>query len=194
LICSISRFSGSIPEDCFGIAATDQQNRLAAFKQAPAQGLFGLLASARHEIVHSNNRVVLIVTAAERRNELFSFVGTAVDTAGVSVMVIGAIIATARFLLKGQADALSAYRVCRQDLGRAILLGLESLVAGDIIRTVVVHPTLDNLLVLAVIVLIRTFLSTTLQLEVEGHWRWQQSHSSEMKVQRIKDEQGRGTM
>jgi uncharacterized membrane protein len=108
--------------------------------------------------------------------------------------VIGAIIATARFLLKGQADALSAYRVCRQDLGRAILLGLESLVAGDIIRTVVVHPTLDNLLVLAVIVLIRTFLSTTLQLEVEGHWRWQQSHSSEMKVQRIKDEQGRGTM
>jgi uncharacterized membrane protein len=58
------------------------------------------------------------------------FAGTAVDTAGVSVMVIGAIIATARFLLKSQADALNAYRVCRQDLGRAILLGLEFLVAG----------------------------------------------------------------
>jgi uncharacterized membrane protein len=66
----------------------------------------------------------------------YEFVGTAVDTAGVSVMVIGAIIATARFLLKSQTDALSAYRVCRQDLGRAILLGLEFLVAGDIIRTV----------------------------------------------------------
>jgi uncharacterized membrane protein len=72
--------------------------------------------------------------------------------------------------LKSQTDALSAYRVCRQDLGRAILLGLEFLVVGDIIRTVVVHPTLDNLLVLAIIVLIRTFLSVTLQLEVAGHW------------------------
>jgi hypothetical protein len=49
-----------------------------------------------------------------------------------------------------------------------ILLGLEFLVAGDIIRTVVVHPTLDNLIVLAIIVVIRTFLSVTLQLEVEG--------------------------
>jgi uncharacterized membrane protein len=66
-------------------------------------------------------------------------------------MVIGAIIAAARFLLKSQADVLNAYRVCRQDLGRAILLGLEFLVAGDIIRTVVVHPTLDNLIVLAII-------------------------------------------
>ena len=84
----------------------------------------------------------------ERFREMMEFVGTAVDTAGVSVMVLGAIIATARFLLKSQADALNAYRVCRQDLGRAILLGLEFLVAGDIIRTVVVHPTLDNLIVL----------------------------------------------
>jgi uncharacterized membrane protein len=110
-------------------------------------------------------------------------------------MVIGAIIATARFLLKSQSDALSAYRVCRQDLGRAILLGLEFLLAGDIIRTVVVHPTLDNLLVLAVIVLIRTFLSVTLQLEVEGHWPWQQpQHISDMKVEKIKDAEGRGSM
>jgi uncharacterized membrane protein len=82
-------------------------------------------------------------------------------------MVIGAIIATARFLLKSQADALNAYRVGRQDLGRAILLGLEFLVAGDIIRPVVVHPTLENLIVLAIIALIRAFLSITLQLEVE---------------------------
>jgi uncharacterized membrane protein len=83
-------------------------------------------------------------TAMERFREIMEFVGTAVDTAGVSVMVIGAIIATVRFLLKSQTDGLNAYRVCRQDLGRAILLGLEFLVAGDIIRTVVVHPTLDK--------------------------------------------------
>ena len=107
-------------------------------------------------------------------------------------MVIGAIIATARFLVKSQADALNAYRVCRQDLGRAILLGLEFLVAGDIIRTVVVHPTLDNLIVLAIIVVIRTFLSITLQLEVEGHWPWQHPHISDTKVERIAEEEGRG--
>ena len=121
-------------------------------------------------------------------------VGTAVDTAGVSIMVIGAVIATARFLLKSQADALNAYRVCRQDLGRAILLGLEFLVAEDIIRTVVVHPTLDNLIVLALIVLIRTFLSITLQLEVEGHWPWQHPDISGTKVERIKEQEGRGKL
>lgn len=74
------------------------------------------------------------------------------------------------------------------------LLGLEFLVAGDIIRTVVVHPTLDNLIVLAIIVLIRTFLSVTLQLEVEGHWPWQHPYTSDIKVERIKNEQGRGSM
>ena len=65
-------------------------------------------------------------------------------------MVIGAIIATARFLLKSQADALNAYRVCRQDLGRAILLGHYS----DYGRP----STLDNLVVLALIVVIRTLI------------------------------------
>jgi hypothetical protein len=67
------------------------------------------------------------------------------------------------------------------DLGRAILLGLEFLVAGDIIRTVVVHPTLDNLIVLAIIVVIRTLLSVTLQLEFEGHWPWQHPGVSNTK-------------
>jgi len=109
-------------------------------------------------------------------------------------MVIGAIIATTRFLLKSQADALNAYHVCRQDLGRAILLGLEFLVAGDIIRTVVVHPTLDNLIVLVIIVVIRTFLSITLQLEVEGHCPWQHHDISGTKVARIKEQEGRGSL
>ena len=90
---------------------------------------------------------------------------------------------------------MNAYRVCRQDLGRAILLGLEFLVAGDIIRTVVVHPTLDNLIVLAIIVVIRTLLSVTLQLEFEGHWPWQHPGVSKTrKVERIKEEEGRGAL
>jgi uncharacterized membrane protein len=95
--------------------------------------------------------------------------GNAVDTASVSVTVIGAIMATARFLFRRHADTIGAYRLCRQDMGQSILLGLEFLVAGDIIRTVVVH----NVIVLGLIVLIRTFLSLALQLEVEGRWPWQ---------------------
>jgi uncharacterized membrane protein len=98
-------------------------------------------------------------------------VGTVVHTAGVSVMLIGALIATARFLFRRHGDTIGACRLCRQDMGRSILLGLEFLVAGDIIRTVVVHPSLDN--VLGLIVLIRTFLSLALELEVEGRWPWQ---------------------
>jgi uncharacterized membrane protein len=66
--------------------------------------------------------------------------------------------------------ALSALR---QDLGRAILLGLEVLVAADIIRTVAFTPTMESVLILAMIVAIRTFLSWSLALELEGRWPWQ---------------------
>lgn len=65
------------------------------------------------------------------------------------------------------------YRRFRQDLGRGILLGLEFLVAADIIRTVAVVPTLEGVLALGLIVLIRTFLSMALQVELEGRWPWQ---------------------
>jgi len=63
-------------------------------------------------------------------------------------------------------------------VGRAILLGFEFLIAGDIIWTVVVAPTLENILILGLIVLIRTFLSRAIQLEVEGHWPWQRSEEA----------------
>ena len=102
---------------------------------------------------------------------LLEAVGTGVDAAGVAVIVFGACYATAVFLRKlKEADA---YAIYRQTLGRAILLGLEFLVAGDIIRTVAVSPTLSNVIVLGAIVLIQTFLSTSLQLEIEGIWPWQ---------------------
>lgn len=99
-------------------------------------------------------------------------VGTAVDAAGVLIVVVGALLATVRFVQSEVARIDDAYRRYRQALGRAILLGLEFLVAGDIIRTVVVAPTLDNVIVLALIVLIRTFLSMALELELEGHFPW----------------------
>ena len=69
------------------------------------------------------------------------------------------------------------YRLFRGQLGRAILVGLELLVAADIIRTVAVTPTLESVAVLAGIVVIRTFLSWSLELEISGRWPWQTRRS-----------------
>ena len=107
--------------------------------------------------------------------DLMEAIGTAVDAAGVLVIAAGVLLATGRLLFYRPREPGQSYRLYRQDLGRAILLGLEFLVAADIIRTVVVAPTLENVLILGLIVLIRTFLSIALQLEVEGRWPWQRA-------------------
>lgn len=101
-------------------------------------------------------------------------IGNAIDIFGVLIMVTGIIGATIWFFILIQREgAGKAYTGYRQTVGRAILLGLEFLVAGDIIRTVAVAPSLVNVAALAGIVLIRTILSFALQLEVEGRWPWQ---------------------
>ena len=103
-----------------------------------------------------------------------AIIGYTIEAFGVLVMIIGACISTLFFVLKyRELDARTAYKKYRQDLGRSIILGLEFLIAGDIIRTVVVAETLQNVGILALIVLIRSFLSVTLHLEVEGRWPWQ---------------------
>lgn len=98
-----------------------------------------------------------------------------IDGFGVLIIVVGAAISTARFLPK---RTYASYGKYRQDLGRSILLGLEILIAGDIIRTVVVAPTLENVIVLGIIVLIRIVLSISLHMEIEGRWPWQQAGKS----------------
>lgn len=96
-----------------------------------------------------------------------------VEIAGVALILIGAAAATVRFVVRWFAIGLGdAYREYRQHLGRAILLGLEFLVAGDIINTVAVDPTFRSVGVLAGIVAIRTFLSFSLEVEIEGRWPW----------------------
>lgn len=105
--------------------------------------------------------------------ELIELTGRVLDAVGIFVMVFGAVIASVRFAARRKLSGIDRYRTYRQDLGRAILLGLEFLIAGDIIRTVGIAPTLDGVLILALIVVIRTFLSVALQLEVEGRWPWQ---------------------
>lgn len=99
-------------------------------------------------------------------------IGTAIDGVGVFIVAAGALVATARLLVRRSHNIGNYYSSYRQDIGRAILLGLEFLIAGDIIRTVVVAPTIQNVLVLGLIVLIRTFLSLSLQLEIEGRLPW----------------------
>lgn len=102
-------------------------------------------------------------------------VGLAVDAVGVAVIVLAigmAGVAFARGLNSGLPFEAS-YRSLRQSIGRGILLGLELLVAGDIIRTVAIAPTFSSVGVLAGIVLIRTFLSFSLEVELTGRWPWQ---------------------
>jgi uncharacterized membrane protein len=108
----------------------------------------------------------------EHYRQIMDVVGTSVDGIGVFIVVGGVLVATARLVLHRAKSAGNYYSLYRQDVGRAILLGLEFLIAGDIIRTVVVAPTLQNVLVLGLIVLIRTFLSLSLQLEIEGKLPW----------------------
>src|SRR5208283_474672 len=114
----------------------------------------------------------------EYYHALMSNIGTAVDAVGVLVIVVGAIFATGRFFVRRHSGSGQPYRLFRQDLGRAILLGLEFLIAADIIQTVIVAPTLENVMIIGLIVMIRTFLIMALQLEVEGRWPWQRDEEA----------------
>jgi uncharacterized membrane protein len=106
--------------------------------------------------------------------EVIEAIGKVIDAVGVAVIAGGAVLAVFMTLGKGRREEGGAYDFFRRRLGRAILLGLEFLVAADIIRTVAVTPTAESILVLAGIVLIRTFLSFSLQMEMTGAWPWQQ--------------------
>jgi uncharacterized membrane protein len=104
----------------------------------------------------------------------FESASIAFEVLGVAAIVIGAIVAflaSARILVRDR-DGMGAYDAIKRIFGRSVLMGLEILVAADIIRTVAVDPTLDNLYVLGLLVLIRTFLSWSLDVELEGMWPW----------------------
>jgi len=106
---------------------------------------------------------------------LIGWITHAVEAAGIGIIVIGAFGSLAIFLsrlVRGQPREANV-AAFRSSLGRSILLGLEFLVAADIINTVGVEPTLQSLSVLAGIVLIRTFLSFSLEVEIDGRWPWQ---------------------
>lgn len=110
---------------------------------------------------------------------IIHFVTRGIEIVGTAIIVVGAAAALIRFVVMmlrrpAGGDAVAGFR---SELGRAILLGLEFLVAADIINTVAIEPTLGSLAVLGGIVLIRTFLSFSLEVEIEGRWPWQRQNA-----------------
>ena len=115
--------------------------------------------------------------------EAMAMARAAIEWAALGIEMLGALVivvgvlrvaitrGTVRFLLK--VDEPAAYDSYKHQIGRSLLLGLEFLVAGDVVRTVALEPTLLNVAVLGLLVLVRTFLAWTLSVEIEGRWPWQ---------------------
>ena len=114
-------------------------------------------------------------------SNLESYLGTAgqiIETIGVVCIIAGFILSTAWFVARlRQGSAMDAYDGYRKDLGRSIMLGLEFLIAGDIIRTIIVEQTLNSAATLAVIVAIRIVLSLSLEYELEDRTPWKREKS-----------------
>jgi uncharacterized membrane protein len=111
---------------------------------------------------------------------LIHLVTRVVEIVGTAIIVVGSFGALAVFLVRMVRRAVPRDQLVsrfRSSLGQSILLGLEFLVAADIINTVAVEPTIRSLIVLAGIVLIRTFLSFSLEVEIEGRWPWRKDAS-----------------
>jgi uncharacterized membrane protein len=112
-------------------------------------------------------------------NQAADVVGTGFQVVGIAVLVVGSLLAFVMYLraLPRRRDMPAAYSDLRRDLGKTILVGLELLVAADIISSVAINPTFATIGVLGLIVLIRTFLSWSLEVEVSGRWPWQSSRA-----------------
>ena len=108
-------------------------------------------------------------------SHVISVIAEVIEVVGVVVIAAGVVIGIGLFAwdLLRQAPIRDAYTRLRTFLGRSLLLGLEFLVAGDIIKTVAIEPTRDSVIVLAIIVLVRTVLSLSIDVEIDGRWPWQ---------------------
>ncbi len=114
----------------------------------------------------------------ENINIYIDYIAKIMEAIGVLTIFIGSIIAIAKYLLGIKSKNTSkSYTDLRQSVGKSILLGLEILIAADIMATVVTEPSLLSVSILGLIVLIRTFLSLSLQVELEGKFPWQKSKS-----------------
>lgn len=108
----------------------------------------------------------------ETIKQFTEWAATGIEVATVVVIVLATLVGSARFLITANQRVPDAFKQYRARLGKMLILSLELLVAADIIRTVALEPTLMNAAVLGLLVLIRTFLSWSLSVEIEGHWPW----------------------
>ena len=113
------------------------------------------------------------------------------EAAGVAVLIIGSGAALIAYLTAlGHGRSREAYERARQTVGRSILLGLEVLIIADIVQTITIDPTLENAAALGVLVLVRTFLSFSLEVELEGSLPWRRApHPSSPGGQDAVDEE-----
>ncbi|MDQ3034768.1 MAG: DUF1622 domain-containing protein [Myxococcota bacterium] len=98
-----------------------------------------------------------------------------IEIVGVGAIVIGLLLASIRFAVDESRGREHAYTRYRTGMGRTLLLGLELLVAADIVSSVAVELRIETIGVLAILVVVRTFLAWSLEVEIEGRWPWQQS-------------------
>lgn len=98
---------------------------------------------------------------------------TGIELVTILLIIIASVFGTIRFLLHLNRTVPDAYKQYKVHLGKMLILALEFMVAADIIRTVALDQTLNNVLILGLLVAIRTFLSWSLTLEIEGRWPWQ---------------------
>ncbi len=110
--------------------------------------------------------------------KIVEHVGGAIDVAGVAVIVVGCIISCSLYFGHVARRADQAYQDLRNNLGRSILIGLEFLVAGDIVKTIAITPNAQHVAALAGVVAIRTFLSLSLTVEMTGRWPWRKRDST----------------
>lgn len=116
----------------------------------------------------------------KQAEQIAEYVAGVIEIVGVAILAVGAVVVLIQFLLEMAGVSGSkqeAYRRLRRNFGKAILLGLEFLVAGDIISTITIQPTYQSVGVLGLVVLIRTFLSFSLEVELNGRWPWQSKKS-----------------
>ncbi len=116
----------------------------------------------------------------EEHKTIFRLISLSLELAGSVAIVSGALwaaLGALRILLKRRGRA-RVYKYFRKTLGEGILLGLELLVAADIINSVAVEPTFRSIGVLGLIIIVRTFLSFTLEVEMNGRWPWKNVHNS----------------
>jgi uncharacterized membrane protein len=119
--------------------------------------------------------------AGERILEWIEYAALAIEVLAVAIIVVAMFYSVFRYSIWGivQPGAEDRYRTLKVQLGQSLLLGLEILVAADIVRTVALEATLESVVILGLLVLIRTFLSWALVVEIEGRWPWASREGAE---------------